>query len=158
MLFVSAALLAPAMLGLGRLATRVASKWLSWAAVLLLMGAMGFASDAIFHLLAYEMTAPGQQLSEMIPLMERMQGGAPMYLGFMVASFFAGSIVLTVGLVHCGMAPHPLPWVAIIGLAALFGAQLLPAGSDWHRAVGLTSLAVLSASLAWSGLAISRHR
>lgn len=90
--------------------------------------------------------------------MKRMQGGAPMYLGFMVASFFAGSIVLTVGLAHCGMASHALPWVAIIGLAAVSGAQLLPAASDWHRAVGLTSLGVLSASLAWSGLSVSRHR
>lgn len=154
----SAALFAPAMFGVVRLATQVESKRLSWAAVLLLVCAMGSASDAVFHLLAYEMTAPGQQIAEMVPLMARMQGDAPTVLGFMIASFFAGSIVLAWGLAHCGIGPRALPWIAAFGVAALPSAQLLPAGSDWHRAMGLAALGIVSASLAWGGWSVSRHR
>ena len=37
-------------------------------------GAMGSAADAIFHLVAYEMTGPGVASGAMVPVMTRLQG------------------------------------------------------------------------------------
>jgi hypothetical protein len=41
--------------------------------LLLLWGALGMAADAVFHQLAYEMTAPGAAPTAMISVMEKMQ-------------------------------------------------------------------------------------
>ncbi|HWQ35241.1 MAG TPA: hypothetical protein VNQ79_20515 [Blastocatellia bacterium] len=47
-----------------------------WSAGLLLVGATGSAADAVLHLLAYAMTAPGLDLATLIRVMAFMQGPA----------------------------------------------------------------------------------
>src|SRR5215470_13674671 len=71
---VSAAACAAAVAGL-LLGERARTSWAMRAgAVLLLLGALGSAADAIFHVVAFEMTAPGIDLGAMAPVMQKLQG------------------------------------------------------------------------------------
>ena len=60
-----AALLLPGLLGLARGGTP--------GLVPMVWGALGMGADAVFHQLAYEMTAPGVQRAAVLPVMARMQ-------------------------------------------------------------------------------------
>jgi hypothetical protein len=66
-------------------------------AAMLLLGAAGSTADAVIHLLAYEMTAPGVDRAAMIPVMERRQGPNLALLGPLIAAFFLGSLLLAIG-------------------------------------------------------------
>jgi hypothetical protein len=63
----SAACYAPALVGIARLPEAAQRRSLVAGAVLLLLGAMGSAADAVLHLLAVEMVAPGIDRDAMIP-------------------------------------------------------------------------------------------
>lgn len=63
-------------------------------ATLLLVGAMGSAADAIFHLFAYEMTAPGAPSEALLPVMARMQGPGLVWILPLILSFFVGTGLL----------------------------------------------------------------
>jgi hypothetical protein len=60
-----------------------------WAAILLLIGAMGSAADAVFHLLAYAMTAPDLDPTGHLPLMAYVQGPGLRFILPLIAAFFA---------------------------------------------------------------------
>ncbi|HEY8086934.1 MAG TPA: hypothetical protein VIF09_03795 [Polyangiaceae bacterium] len=119
---------------------------------LLLMGAMGSAADAVFHLVAYEMTAPGIAAAAVAPVMQQLQGAdLAMLLPFVVA-FFLGHVLVVTELRRRGrfaragfrvLLASPLVLVAG-GSIARFG--LVPG-----RVVGLALLGALSGSLALVG-------
>src|SRR6185295_1082741 len=101
---VSAACFAPPLLTLGRLGHARGSGALRNGAVLLAIGAMGSAADAIYHLLAYYMTAPGMDQDALVPLMQKMQGPGLAVLIPMVLAFFAGTAMVAVGAARVGLA------------------------------------------------------
>lgn len=113
---------------------------------LLLLGTAGSAADAVLHLLAVEMVAPGIDREAMIPVMERMQGPNLALLGPLIAAFFAGSIVLALGAVRAGIVSRWNPWLFAAALPAL------------ALGGGLALLACVCASQAWIGIALVRRR
>jgi hypothetical protein len=141
---VSAACWAPAAVGIARLPAATAHRSLVAGAVLLAIGAMGSAADAVLHLLAVEMVAPGVDRAAMVPVMERMQGPNLVLLGPLIAALFAGTLVLALGAARAGLLPRRSPWLLALGPAAL------PVGG------GLALLAVVSASQVWLGVALAR--
>jgi len=143
---VSAACYAPALVGVARLPEAAGGRSLVIGAVLLLIGAMGSAADAVLHLLAVEMVAPGIDRDAMIPVMERMQGPNLALLGPLLAGFFAGSLVLAIGFARAGLVSRWNPWLLALALPAL------PLGG------GLALLACVSASQAWLGVSLLRGR
>jgi hypothetical protein len=152
---VSAAAYAPGLAGV------LASEWARGSAavrlgcVLLLVGAMGSAADAIFHLVAYEMTAPGVPAEAMAPVMMRLQGPDLALLLPFVVAFFAGHAALVSALRRkstparfgfaCLLAA---PGIVAAGAAAARGGLLAP------RSVGLAALGALAASLAAVGASL----
>jgi hypothetical protein len=140
----SAACYAPALVSVARSPSADRHRSIVAGAVLLLIGAMGSAADAVLHLLAVEMVAPGIDREAMIPLMERMQGPNLALLGPLIAAFFAGSVVLAVGSVRAGIVPRWNAWLHALALPAL-------------ALGGLALLACVSASQAWIGLALLRR-
>jgi hypothetical protein len=123
-------------------------------AVLLAVGAMGSAADAVLHLVAYEMTAPDVAREAMEPVMQRLQGPDLALLLPFVAAFFAGHAVLVGALRRASPGAVRLLLLAP-GLAAL-GVAVGRAGFAASRSFGLASLAALAGSLAWLGLALLR--
>ena len=141
---VSAACYAPALVGIARLPAAESRRALAIGAVLLLIGAMGSAADAVLHLLAVEMVAPGIDREAMIPVMERMQGPNLALLGPLIAGFFAGSVVLSIGFARAGLVSRWNPWLFVLAVPAL------------ALGGGLALLACVSASQAWLGAALLR--
>jgi hypothetical protein len=153
----SAALYAPALVGI--VATRRLRRVLSVriGAILLAIGAMGSAADAVFHLLAAEMVAPGVDRAAMLPVMARMQGAGLLFIAPLILCFFAGSAALALGFARAGAAPRAcaLLLAAALALAAI-GGPLASGAPGAARAVGLGVLGLVSASQAWLGLALAR--
>jgi hypothetical protein len=154
---VSAMLYAPAMVGVVSKPQIGRDRHACWGAGLLLVGAMGSAADAVLHLLAYAMTAPGVAPAPMIPVMTFMQGPGLIVLAPMIASFFAGGWVLAAALSRMAVVSR---WNARMhGLAfvtAAAGGLLVTSGLVPSRIVGLTFLAMVSAAQAWTGIALHR--
>jgi hypothetical protein len=121
-----------------------ARRTLGLGAALLMMGAMGSAADAVLHLLAVEMVAPGIDQEAMVPVMERMQAPNLALLGPLLAAFFVGSILLALGCARAGWVPRWNPALFVLALPA-------PALGG-----GLALLAGVSASQAWIGAALLR--
>jgi hypothetical protein len=122
---------------------------------LLAIGAMGSAADAIFHLVAYEMTAPGIALDAVAPVMQRLQGKDLVLLVPFVAAFFLGHALLVSGLRRRGP-------VAMLGARVLTIAPLIViAGGPAARAhlvagrlIGLGFLGAVAGSLAVLGVSM----
>jgi hypothetical protein len=138
----SAACYAPAAVALV-----VARPTLRVSAALLLVGAMGSAADAVFHLFAYEMTAPGAPREALLPVMARMQGPGLVWILPLIACFFVGTGLLARA-AHRADGGRSGRRVAI-GLAVVlallftlaFARQIAPG-----RAIGLALLAWAAAS------------
>jgi hypothetical protein len=118
---------------------------------------MGSAADAVFHLLAAEMTAPGIDRAAMLPVMARMQSAGLLYIAPLILCFFAGSAVLALGFARAGAVPRANPGLlaAALALAVILG-PLASGNPGAGRAVGLAVLGLVSASQAWLGLALWR--
>lgn len=155
---VSAACFAPPLVALGRLGHARRSRALEIGAVLLAIGAMGSAADAIFHLLAYYMTAPGMQQDALVPLMDAMQGPGLRVLAPMLLAFFIGGATLAVGAARAGLVPRLNPWLHALAVGVAFSAPLWAKGNPTAaRIAGLTVLALVSLSLAGIGLGMAPH-
>ena len=153
----SAALYAPALVGIVATRRLRRVRMVRVGAILLAIGAMGSAADAVFHLLAAEMVAPGVDRAAMLPVMARMQGAGLLYIAPLILCFFAGSAVLALGFARAGAAPRACAWMlaAALGLA-LIGGPLASGNPGAARAVGLAVLGLVSASQAWLGLTLGR--
>lgn len=151
----SAVLYVPAMIGLltkTELGTRPA---LRTAATLLLVGAMGSAADAVLHLLAFAMTAPGVETQAMVPTMAFMQGPGLALLAPILLAFFVGGGRLSYVLANAGLLPtHAahVHWLA--PLIAAVGGMCAARGWLPARAVGLTTLGIVSGAQIWAAIAL----
>ncbi|RIL05390.1 MAG: hypothetical protein DCC71_10680 [Proteobacteria bacterium] len=153
----SAAAYAPGLAGILCSAAARASNLLWTGCALLLIGAMGSAADAIFHLVAFEMTAPGVAPDAVLPVMRRLQGADLVLLLPFVAAFFAGHAVLLVGARRIALVGALAPrLLALAPGVALVGALASRSGVVSGRVVGLAALGLVSASLAVLGLTIAR--
>jgi hypothetical protein len=94
----SAALYVPALLEISCATRHAHDSAVRWGAGLLLLGAMGSAMDAVFHLLAYAMTMPGLESSSLLQVMAFMQGPGLRLVAPFIVSFFLGSFLLSVTL------------------------------------------------------------
>jgi hypothetical protein len=143
-----AALLVP-----GLVAEAVPGRGTRAGAIALLWGAMGMAADAVYHQLAYEMTAPGLAPDAMLPVMTRMQTDELRPLVPLLLMFLAGAVLLgwqrarrrlgPAWISRLLMAPLATIPLGVIGVLALG----LP-----RRAVALATLGAICAGLASLGL------
>jgi len=153
---VSAACFAPPLVALGRVGRARGSRALEVGAVVLAIGAMGSAADAIFHLLAYYMTAPGMQQDALVPLMDAMQGPGLAVLAPMLLAFFVGAAVLAIGAANVGLVSRRNPWMHAAAVAVALSAPLWAKGNPAAaRVVGLAVLGLVSLSLAGIGLGMA---
>jgi hypothetical protein len=152
----SAVATVPAMLFVARLPCgRRGSTPLYLGAALLLVGAIGNGADAVYHQMAYEMTAPGVDTAAVAPVMARMQTVDIRLLAPLMLAFLAGAVCLAVGLARARLAP---PWIwrlyVLMALVAVAGRMAVKAAVVDARPVALAVLAIASAALAWSGWAL----
>jgi hypothetical protein len=147
----SAVAAVPAALMAARLATPTqrGSTLLHLGAALFLLGAIGNGADAVYHQMAFEMTAPGVDVTAVAPVMTRMQTEDIRLLAPLMLAFFAGAVCLAVGLARAQLAPARL-WqlyllVPLVGITARAAASLGP------RPVSLIVLGLISGALAWTG-------
>ncbi|MEO6029560.1 MAG: hypothetical protein ABIR79_22065, partial [Candidatus Binatia bacterium] len=155
---VSAACFAGPLVTLHRLGHVRGSRALRVGAVLLTIGAMGSAADAIYHLLAYYMTAPGMNQDALVPLMQKMQGPGLAVLIPMVLAFFAGVAATAVGAANVGLVSRRNPWLFALALIVAFSAPIwVRINPNAARGVGLTVLGLISLSLAGIGLGMAPH-
>jgi hypothetical protein len=155
----SAAAYAPASAGLLGSAWARESRAVRIGTVLLLAGAMGSAADAVFHLVAYEMTAPGIATDAMVPVMIRLQGPDLALLLPLVAAFFAAHAVLAAALRRKGrFARAGFAAIVLAPVVAAAGAAATRAGLVPGRIAGLATLAALAGSLALVGAQIVSSR
>jgi hypothetical protein len=152
----SAAAYAPAAAGILGSAWARASRAVRTGALLLLVGAMGSAADAIFHLVAYEMTAPGIDTDAMVPVMIRLQGPDLVFILPLVAAFFAAHAVLAAALRRRGRFARA-GFAAIVAAPAVaaLGAVATRGGLVAGRVAGLATLAAVAGSLALVGIEIA---
>lgn len=152
----SAACYAPALLAIVQ---SVRGRWPFVGAALMLLGAMGSAADAVLHLLAVEMVAPGIDRAAMVPVMERMQGPDLRLLAPLFASFFVGSLVLAVVFARRRLVARPAPWLFAGGVACAVAAGVVsPSSPVAARWLALGLLGCVAALQAWLGLAFASRR
>jgi hypothetical protein len=153
----SAVFYVPALLGLGSVGARMHSA-VRWGVGLLIVGAMGSAADAVLHLLAYAMTAPGVDRAAVTSVMAFMQGPGLILLAPLILSFFVGGALLSTGSAREGVVSAWNPRLHLIAVAiAIAGGGLASAGLIPARAVGLATLAAVSVAQAWLGLSLARR-
>ena len=123
------------------------------------IGATGFAADAIYHLLAYEMVQPGIERAAMVPLMARFQSAdlvfvAPqllaLLLGLGLVSFAPPAPVSCRARTPGSTSPRSRwPW----------SAESLPTQrGEVVELLAMSVLALFSLAVAWVGVALVRVR
>src|ERR1041384_1045695 len=99
---ISSALYIPALLGISWGSEQRPNAGVRWGIGLLLLGAMGSAMDAVFHLLAYAMTMPGLEPSSLLKVMAFMQGPGLRLVAPFILGFFVGGVFLSIALAKSG--------------------------------------------------------
>ncbi len=126
-------------------------------ALLTLVGALGNAADAVYHQMAYEMTAPDVDRTAMLPVMTRMQTEQIWLLAPLLVSFFPGAACLCIGLAREGRGPRHVgrlfAFALGLGLAGLVAALTLGISA---RPITLAAFALFSLAIAWTGWEIRR--
>jgi hypothetical protein len=151
------ALFALAIPGLAAIA-KGSNRALAAAPSLLAVGACAIAADAIFHFVAYEMTAPGVDRAAMLPVMVQLQTTDLRYLLPLVLALFLGAGALAGGASRAGLVSRWNPRLHGIAFATAVAGGVLLGPRGGGRLVGLTFLALVSASIAWVGAAVLRGR
>jgi hypothetical protein len=103
------------------------------------------------------MVRPGIDRSAVLPLMERMQGAGLLFIAPLIAAFFLGSWLLSLGCVRADVLPRTQ--LGCFGLAlavGVLGGALAAGDGPAARAVGLAVLASVSSGQAWIGFALRR--
>jgi hypothetical protein len=150
----SSVLFVPGLIGVSALARVRGSQMLEVGSTLLMIGALGSAADAIFHLAAYEMTHPSAAPAAMLPVMERLQTGGVRFLAPFVLAFFAGSIVLATAMGRERLVARLCPLLACVGVALLPVSGLFSLDATPHRLLALAGLGLVSAAVGWSGIGL----
>jgi hypothetical protein len=125
--------------------------------VLTLVGALGNAADAVYHQMAYEMTAPDVDRAAMLPVMTRMQTEQVWLLVPLLLSFFPGVACLCLGLARAGLAPVNVGRLFAVALAVGLvggGAGVILGISP--RPMTMAALALFSGALGWTGWTLGR--
>lgn len=155
----SSALFVPGLLGLFAATSLRGSSGAFAAASLVGIGATGLAADAIYHLLAFEMTAPGVTREAMVPVMDRFQSADLAFVGPQLIALVAGGGWLVWLSARAGVAPRRAPlWVGLTLAAAVVGAVLVNAAGLPRRVVAMTVLGCFSLALAELGASLWRAR
>jgi hypothetical protein len=154
----SAALYIPALLGISSASSHASDSKVRWGTGLLLLGAMGSAVDAVFHLLAYAMTMPDLERTSLLQVMAFMQGPGLRLVAPFITSFFVGGVWLSVALKKKRSVSRASVYVYLIALGiALPGAAAASAGIISSRAVGLLVLAAVSMAQSCLGFELWRR-
>lgn len=114
-------------------------------AALLAVGMTSSSADAIYHLVAYELTAPGVSPELAVTVMARLQGPDLALLLPGVGAFFLGVVVFAIAGVRCGRLPRAVPVACAAGACIAGGVH---AASPSRIAV-LVVLACVVAPVAW---------
>jgi hypothetical protein len=123
------------------------------------IGVTGFAADAIYHLVAFEMTRPGVARDAMLPVMVRLQSGDLAFIAPQLLALVVGVAVLAVVAARAGLAPRRVPRELLAALAvAVIGAAIVRAAGAGRRAVALAVLGLFSLAIAELGAALARAR
>ena len=156
----SAALYIPALLGISWGTGQMSNAGVRWGTGLLLLGAMGSAIDAVFHLVAYAMTMPGLELGSLLKVMAFMQGPGLRVVAPFILGFFVGGVFLSIALAKSGAVSKASAYMYLIALGiALAGGAAASAGILPSRVVGLSVLGAVSVSQALIGFELFRvHR
>ncbi|MGH2897081.1 MAG: hypothetical protein ACRDMZ_00280 [Solirubrobacteraceae bacterium] len=121
------------------------------------IGATGFAADAIYHLLAYEMTRPEIARDAMVPVMTRFQSQDLVFVAPQLLLLLLGFLLLSVCAARARLVPRTNPGLYLAALVlALGGGLLAGAIPQGRRAVALGVLALISLSVSWVGVALAR--
>jgi hypothetical protein len=150
----SSALYVPALLGISGAMSSVYGAGVRWGTGLLLVGAMGSAMDAVFHLLAYAMTAPGLEPTSLLRVMAFMQGPALRIVGPFIVSFFLGVVFLSIGLRKKGAISKASEYLQMTALGIVVAGSA-SGGIVSKRAVGLLVLGAISMAQAAIGFELS---
>jgi hypothetical protein len=119
---------------------------------------MGSAADAVFHLLAWAMTAPGLSGESLVPVMAAMQGPGLRVIGPLILAFFVGGAWLSIALARGGVVARANPGLHALAVVVAVAGAALASGPAAARAAGLAVLALIAGAQAWIGLALWRAR
>jgi hypothetical protein len=156
---VSSALFVPGLLALVAADELRGSRLGFVAATLSGVGATGFAADAIYHLLAYEMVQPGIERAAMVPLMARFQSADLVFVAPQLLALLLGLGLVSVAAARAGLVPRANPRVHLAALGlALAGGVLVNAvlGGAGRRLLAMSVLGLYSFAVAWAGVALAR--
>jgi hypothetical protein len=154
----SAALYIPALLGISYETDQASNAGIRWGIGLLLLGAMGSAIDAVFHLVAYAMTMPGLEPDSLLKVMVFMQGPGLRIVAPFILGFFVGGIFLSIALARNGAVSKASAYMYLLMLAiAVVGGAAASAGLLPSRIVGLSVLGAVSISQVLIGFELSRN-
>ena len=121
------------------------------------IGATGFAADAIYHLLAYEMVRPGIARDAMVPLMTRFQTADLIFVAPQLLALLLGLGLASLAAARAHLVPRANPFLYLAALVlAIGGGGLAGAIGQGRRAVALGVLALISLAVAWVGVALAR--
>lgn len=156
---VSSALLVPGVLGVVQATPLRESRSAFLAASLVGIGATGFAADAIYHLLAAEMVAPGVSREAMLPVMERFQSADLVFIVPQLLALVVGVAWLALLAARAGAASRWTPRLLALALVvAVAGGAAARAFGGGRRAVALGALALFSLAIAELGRGGARAR
>jgi hypothetical protein len=157
---VSSALFVPGLLGLVSSSALRGSTPGFVGATLVGIGATGFAADAIYHLLAYEMSLPGVTRDAMLPVMERFQSADLVFVAPQLLALLGGVGFLTWSAARAGAASRWAPRLlaAALVLALVGGAAVRASGGAGRRVLALCVLALFSLATAQLGAGLWRTR
>jgi hypothetical protein len=157
---ISAALFVPGLLGLVSVSALRGSRGAFVAAALVGIGATGLAADAIYHLLAYEMSLPGVTREAMLPVMQRFQSTDLVFVAPQLLALLGGVGLLAWRGARAGAVSHWAPrlFVTALAVAAAGGAAVRAAGGAGRRALALSVLALFSLAVAELGASLWRAR
>jgi hypothetical protein len=157
---IASALFVPALLGLLS-ATPLRGSGAGFAAASLVgVGATGLAADAIYHLVAYEMSLPGVSREAMLPVMERFQSADLIFVAPQLLALLGGVGFLGWSAARSEAVSRWVPRLLALalGVAIIGGAAVRAAGGAGRRALALSVLALFSLALAELGASLWRAR
>jgi len=156
---VSAVLYVPALIGVASDERIGAATGARAGAALLGIGALGSAADAVLHLLAYAMTAPGLDAAALAPVMQFMQGPGLRLLAPLLLAFFAGGAWLSVAAARAGIVSRADARLHLGALVmAILGGAAVKLGLGSARDVGLAVLGLVVAAQAGIGAGLLRQK